>query len=109
MESYNYGIKEETTMRLVGGAETKNGLVPHSHVVDKHQEGYAAARGPSSTQGPPAKVSSVQKIGPHNFWLQIPVGIELVEDRNCWSLGQFLLNGPCTDSLPLSSSVGAAD
>ena len=69
-KSYNYGIKEETTSRLVGGMETKNGLVPHSHVVGKNPEGYLGSKGTQShTRLLPVQGSSARKISPHNFWL----------------------------------------
>ena len=45
MESCNYGIKEETTLRMVGGAEMGNGLVPLPCVADKNQEGYLRSKG----------------------------------------------------------------
>ena len=32
------------------------------------------------------------------------MGIEAVEDRNCWTPWQFLLEGPCTDLLRLTTS-----
>ena len=35
-KSHNYRIKKETTLRLVGGEETWNRLVPHTHVADKY-------------------------------------------------------------------------
>ena len=37
---FYYGIKDETTSRLVGGAEMWNRLVPHPHTTDKNWEGY---------------------------------------------------------------------
>ena len=37
-------------------------------------------RSPSPTLGPPAQDSNARKVSPHNFWLQKPVGIEVVEE-----------------------------
>ena len=59
------------------------GLVPHPCVVwIKIWEEYPESKEPSPTPGPPAKGSSARKISPHNFWLQKPVGIELVEENS---------------------------
>ena len=46
-KSYHYRIKEEATLRQIGGAEAWNRLVPYSHVADKNCEGYLGCRDPS--------------------------------------------------------------
>ena len=62
----------------------------------------SGVRCPNSTPGRPAQGSSARKRSLRNFWLQKPVGIEAVEDRNFLSPRQFLLKGPCTDLLSLT-------
>ena len=76
-------LKKPHASRLVGGAETWIGQIPHPHVVDKNSGGISQEWGvPASHQASPAPAqdSSAGKINPHNFWLQNPVGIELVEE-----------------------------
>ena len=51
-KSYIYGIKEEATMRLVGGAEIKLGW-SHSTCGNKNQEGYLGCGGLPSGSGVP--------------------------------------------------------
>ena len=68
---------------LIGGVETWNGLVPHPRVVDKNSGGISQEQGvPAPQQAPPAQGSRSRKIIPHNFWLQITVGIESVEETS---------------------------
>ena len=55
MESYNYGIKEETTMRLVGEMETWNRLVLHPPMCGRKKVG-----GTSQEQGIPASHQVLQ-------------------------------------------------
>ena len=55
----------EAAVTVVEGA-------PHSHVVDKNQEGYLGKKvrsDPSPRPGPTAQGSRAGKINPHNFWL----------------------------------------
>ena len=74
-------LKKPHPSRLVEGAHTWNGLVPHLPVVDKYSGGdISGARSPSPTPGPPAQGSSARKISQYNFWLQKPV--EIVSGRN---------------------------
>ena len=73
-------LEEPHPSKLVGRVETRTGW-SHIHVWwIKIQEGYL--RGKESQ--PHTRLSSpgfsVRKISPHNFWLQKPVGIELVEE-----------------------------
>ena len=61
----------------------------------------------SPIPGPPAQVSSVRKINPHNFWLQKTVGIESVkETARAPVLKELTHRLTHTYSLPLSSSTG---
>ena len=48
----------------------------------KFGRGILGVRSPSPTPGPPAHSSSARNISPHNFWLQKPAGIELVEETS---------------------------
>ena len=43
-------------------------------------EGYLGREESQTHTRPPAQDSSARKISPHNFWLQKPAGIELVEE-----------------------------
>ena len=46
-------LKKPHSFRLVGGAEMKNGLVPHPHVVDKNLGGVDQEQGvPTPHKGP---------------------------------------------------------
>ena len=58
------------------------GLRPHPCMVDKNSGDILRAGSPSPAQGPPAQASSARKISLHNFWLQKPGGIELVEETS---------------------------
>ena len=71
-------LEKLPSLRLVGGVQTQNGLVPHPCVVDKNSVG----KSPSPTPGPPAQGSSARKISPHDFWLQKRVGIEPVREAS---------------------------
>lgn len=66
----------ETGPHLVGGTETQNRLAPHPRVAVGRREGYlrpreppGGARGPSLTQGSPARGSVAGKRGPHKVRL----------------------------------------
>ena len=68
-------------------------------------------RNPRPTPGPLAKGFSVRKISPHDFWLQKPARIELVEETvgaPSSSLKEPTYRLTYSDSLPLSSSSGVA-
>ena len=43
------------------------------------------ARDPSSITDHPAQGSSARKVSPHNFWLQTPVGVGVVEETSRFS------------------------
>ena len=104
-------LKKLHPSRLVRRVETQNKLVPHPHMVDKNLgEISRAGRSPAPHQNPYlAQGSSVRKINLHNFWLQTPAEIELVEESSGVPKG-FLLKNPHTDlpRLSLSSSTGVA-
>lgn len=75
-KSYNWGLIEEATSKLVGGVEMQNGLFPHQHVEVENQEIYLGYGGlpwrvriSSLTPGSPNQSFSVKKRGIHNFWL----------------------------------------
>ena len=54
--------------------------VPYSQVVDKSQEGYTLGVSDSSPRTyHTAQCFSSRKINPHNFWLQKPVGVGVME------------------------------
>ena len=55
-----------------------NGQVPHLHVVDKIREGYLKSEEFQAHTGHPSPGFQCQK-SPHNFWLQKPAGIDMVE------------------------------
>ena len=55
---------------------------PTLTVVEKFGKDILGAKSPSPTQGPTVQSSSARKISPHNFWLQKPVGIDLVEENS---------------------------
>ena len=58
-------------------------VVPHLLMVDKNSGGITGVtRSPSATPGPPAQGSSARKISSPKFWLQIPVGMESVEETS---------------------------
>ena len=48
----------------------------------KIREGYLGSGESQTHTRPPTQDSSARKINPHNFWLQKPVGIELVEETS---------------------------
>ena len=73
-------LKKPHPPRIVEGTQKQNGLVPDPRVVVKFGKDISGAGNPRPTPGPPAKGSSAKKISPHNFWLQEPMGIELVEE-----------------------------
>ena len=58
----------------------QNRQVPHPNVVDKNLGGYLGSEESQHHTRPPAQGSSARKISSHNFWLQKPAGIELVEE-----------------------------
>ena len=69
-------LKKPYPSRQVGGTQASNRLVPHPHVVDKISKGISQEwEDPAPHQG-----SSARKLSPQNFWLQKPVGTELVEE-----------------------------
>ena len=74
--------------RPVGGVEMRNRLVPHPHVLDKNswwikiQKGYLGSEEYQPHTRAPSPGFSDRKIIPHNFWLQKPVGVELVEEAS---------------------------
>ena len=58
-----------------------DGLAPHPCVVDKNGEGHLGSEEFQPRKpGPTVQVSSARKTSPHNFWLQKPAGIGLVEE-----------------------------
>ena len=81
-------LKKPYPSRLVGGAQTWNGLVQHPR-GQKFGRDTSRMRSPRSTPGfqcleykspqLPAQDSSARDISPH-FWLQKPAGTELVEE-----------------------------
>ena len=78
-------LKKTHPSTLVRGEETWNTLVSHPCVVDKNSERYPGSKEsqpPTAIPGPPAQGSHVRRISPYNFWLQKPVGTELVEETS---------------------------
>ena len=74
-------LKKPLPSRLVGGVETWNRLVPYPRVVDKNPGGISRVWGVQlHTKSCTAQASSAKKISPHDFWLQKPAEIKLVEE-----------------------------
>ena len=76
-------LKKPHPPRMVVRAQMQNRLVPHPRVVDKNSGGISQEQGLlAPPQGPSAQVSSARKKSPHYFWMQKPVGTELVEETS---------------------------
>ena len=102
-KSYNYGIKETTSIGLVGGVEMCNRLVPYPRLVDKNLGGISVARSPRPVPGPPDQYqedSSPQLLATKTCG-------DWVTGRNCWDPMQFLLKNPHTDSPTQTHSLWA--
>ena len=76
MKSENYRIKETTSIQTGRRGEDAEWAGPTLTCVDKNLGGV------SQQQGVPAHGSNDRKFSPHVFWLQKPVGIELVEETS---------------------------
>ena len=63
-------------------SEMRDQLITSPPVVDIKQRDILGMRSPSPTTGPPAQGTSARKIRPPYFWLQKPVGIELMEETS---------------------------
>lgn len=92
--------------RLVGGAETLNGLAPHPHVVVKNQEEYLSCEGPllgvcgpSSTLGSSALDFSDRKRSPTTFGCKNQLIIVSEWDRRWLNFQALSLKGSCTNLL----------
>ena len=106
--------KKPHPSRLVGEAETWrcgwNGLVPHPRVVEKNQEGYFR----SEESYPLTRLPSpgFQCWGKKSLWiLAVKTSGDWVNGRKLLDSQAVHLKGPAqtySDSLPLSSSTGAA-
>ena len=72
-------LKKSHPSRLAGGCRCRRGW-SHIHVWwVKIREGYLGREESQTHTRPPVQGSSARKISPHNFWMQKPSGIELVE------------------------------
>ena len=104
-------LKKPHPSRLVVGAQTWNGFVQHSRVVDKNSGGISWERGGQPHDRPPAQGSSARKISPHNFWLKKPAGIELWKkflEPQAVPLKEPTHGLTYSDLLLLNSSIGVA-
>ena len=100
MEVLQLEINKEATKRLVGGVGRGVGW-SHTHVwgikIRKDISAMEApwgVRGPSPTPGPLTQGSCDRKISPHNFWLEIPAGMEAKGDIGLLESQAVPLKGP---------------
>ena len=70
-------LKKPHPSRLVEGEETRQGLVPHPHVVDKNLEGISSELGVPVLHQVPSQGFRCQEDKSPNFWLQKLAGTEL--------------------------------
>ena len=80
-KSDNYGIKETTSIQT-GRRGTNAERAGPTPTWTKTRVGYLRSKEYQTHTRPPAQDSSSRKVSPHNFWLQKPVGIELVEETS---------------------------
>ena len=100
--------------RLVEGAQTQNGLVPHPHMMDRNSEGISQEWGvpdPYQALQPSSSAKKIKSPQP----LATKISGDWVGERNWLSPKQFLLlknphmdSHTQTHSLPLISSTGAS-
>ena len=91
-------LKKPHPSRLLrGGAQTRNGLIPHPHVEDKNSRGISWEQGVLALlQTPSLGFQGQEDKSPQ--LLAAKTSRDSVSGRNYWIPKQFLLKNPHTDS-----------